>query len=98
MLAPAAPLGIANTTFRRNFPDTCAELADTARNAASSGGDAYNRIKVENARLRREKRDLAHQLELALAAVPCLSTDNDRLRTALHEAQAVTPYADHRAG
>ncbi|MEU3742503.1 hypothetical protein AB0E78_36260 [Streptomyces sp. NPDC032198] len=92
VLALATHLGLANTTFRRNFPDTCAELSATAR--ASNGAqdaDAYTRLKTDNARLRRENRDLTAELDLAIAAIQRLSTDNERLRTALHDARAVTP-------
>ncbi|MFD4478325.1 hypothetical protein ACFWPU_19780 [Streptomyces sp. NPDC058471] len=90
VLALATHLGLANTTFRRNFPDTCAELSATAR-ASNGAQDADARLKTDNARLRRENRDLTAELGLAIAAIQRLSTDNDRLRTALHAARAVTP-------
>ncbi|MEU8489491.1 hypothetical protein [Streptomyces sp. NPDC048641] len=92
VLALATRLGLANTTFRRNYPDICAELAAaTATPSAQKASDAYSTLQADNARLRRDKRDLTKQLELAIAAVQRLSVDNDRLRTALHEAHSVTP-------
>ncbi|MGW4729590.1 hypothetical protein ACWEQC_10470 [Streptomyces shenzhenensis] len=52
--------------------------------------NAYSSLKAGNARLRRDKRELAEQLELALAANQRLSVGNARLRTALNEARAVS--------
>ncbi|MGW3313003.1 hypothetical protein ACWDG9_41245 [Streptomyces sp. NPDC001073] len=48
MLALATQLGLANTIFRRNFPDICAELAAIVAAAGhSAGADAYTKIKME---------------------------------------------------
>ncbi|MFI1414978.1 hypothetical protein ACH4Y0_34365 [Streptomyces sp. NPDC020707] len=47
-----------------------------------AAADTYTALKTDNARLRRDQRDLAQQLDLALAAIQRLSIDNDRLRTA----------------
>ncbi|WP_331750430.1 MULTISPECIES: hypothetical protein [unclassified Streptomyces] len=92
VLALATRLGLANTTFRRNFPTVCAELSAVARSGdGGPAADAYTTVKTDNARLRRENRDLKRELDLAIAATQRLSTDNDRLRTALHDARAVTP-------
>ncbi|MET8248711.1 hypothetical protein ABZV31_32595 [Streptomyces sp. NPDC005202] len=93
VLALATRLQVANTTFRRNFPNVCAELARPASTPQTSqrAADAYTQVKVDNDRLRRANRDLTHQLDLALAAIQRLSIDNNRLRTALHQAAAVTP-------
>jgi hypothetical protein len=91
-LALATRLGLANTTFRRNFPDVCTDLTATpTAPGGTTGADAHTSLKTENARLRRDKRDLTEQLELALAAIQRLSVDNDRLQTALHQARSVTP-------
>ncbi|WP_030670010.1 hypothetical protein [Streptomyces rimosus] len=49
------------------------------------------RLKTDNARLRRDKRDLTGELELAIATIQRLSMDNDRLRTVPHEARPVAP-------
>ncbi|MFK0258661.1 hypothetical protein [Streptomyces sp. NPDC090445] len=92
VLALATRLGLANTTFRRNFPGICTELSDTPGTAGgTAAADAYGKVKADNARLRRDNRDLAEQLELAIAAIQRLTIDNDRLQTALHDARAVTP-------
>ncbi|MER5473578.1 hypothetical protein [Streptomyces sp. NPDC002685] len=92
VLALATRLGLANTTFRRNFPDICAELAAAAPTPAGSKAvAAYTALKAGNTRLRRDKRELTEQLELAIAAIQRLSLDSDRLRSALHEARSVAP-------
>ncbi|MGV9362053.1 hypothetical protein [Amycolatopsis sp. NPDC003731] len=89
-LALATRLGLANTTFRRNFPDVCAELARTPRTAADSGAlDAYTRLQEDNARLRRRVRELAEHVELAVATIQRLAIDNSRLHNALAEAHQV---------
>ncbi|MET9141979.1 hypothetical protein [Streptomyces parvulus] len=90
VLALATQLGLANTTFRRNFPQVCDELAGAARTPGANGSDAYSALKADNARLRRAKRDLTAQLELAIAAIQRLTIDNERLRGALHDASVVS--------
>ncbi|MBA4864060.1 hypothetical protein H1V43_22420 [Streptomyces sp. PSKA54] len=87
VLALATRLRVANTTFRRNYPDICDELPrppGTPR--SSSAADAFSRLKADNDRLRRTNRDLTEQLDLAVAAIQRLSIDKDRLRTALNDA------------
>ncbi|MGW2089883.1 hypothetical protein, partial [Streptomyces sp. NPDC001880] len=77
---------LANTTFRRKPPTP----------GSTNGADAYTELKTDNARLRRDKRELAAQLEVAIAAIQRLSIDNEHLRAALHEARAVTPLPRRR--
>ncbi|MGK3208592.1 hypothetical protein [Amycolatopsis sp. MEPSY49] len=90
-LALATRLGLANTTFRRNFPDVCAELGRAPRAAADTGAlDAYTRLQEDNARLRRRNRELTEHVDLAVATIQRLAIDNSRLHTALAEAQQVT--------
>lgn len=97
VLALATSLGLANTTFRRNFPDVCAQLAVSPPTPGSTNGaDAYTGLKTGNARLRRDKRELAAQTEVAIAAIQGLSIDNEHLRAALHEARAVTALPRRR--
>jgi hypothetical protein len=91
VLALAGRLGLANSTFRRNFPDVVAALAATPRPAATTAAaDAFAALQADNARLRRAHRDMAEHLDLAVAAIQRLSIDNDRLRAALDVAQHVT--------
>ncbi|MFF1505669.1 hypothetical protein ACFVZR_39050 [Streptomyces sp. NPDC058316] len=55
MLALATSLGLANTTFRRNFPDVCAQLtASPPTPGSTNGADAYTGLKADNARLLRD--------------------------------------------
>ncbi|MEU9144043.1 hypothetical protein [Streptomyces sp. NPDC048349] len=92
VLALATRLGLANTTFRRNYPDIRAELAAIARTPSGApAADAHSKVQANNALLRRDNRDLAEQLELAMAAIQRLSIDNGLLRAALHDARAATP-------
>ncbi|MFB7462696.1 hypothetical protein ACFCZ1_04150 [Streptomyces sp. NPDC056224] len=58
---------------------------------AAEAVDNFTAVKADNARLRRDKRELAEPLELAIAAIQRLTVDNDRLRTALHEARSIAP-------
>jgi hypothetical protein len=92
VLALATHLDVANTTFRRNFPDIvdrfAAPLPAHRRNRRAE--NAHSRIKADNDRLRAANRDLTQQLDLAINAIQRLSIDNDRLRTALHAAQTIT--------
>jgi hypothetical protein len=96
VLALAGRLGLANSTFRRNFPDVVAELAATPRPAAATAAaataaaDAFAALQADTARLRGAHRDMAEHLDLAVAAIQRLSIDNDRLRAALDVAQHVT--------
>ncbi|MFI8341958.1 hypothetical protein ACIF8W_18100 [Streptomyces sp. NPDC085639] len=54
VLALATRLGLANSTFRRNYPDICAELAAIARTpSGTTAADAYSKGQATNARLRR---------------------------------------------
>ncbi|MEV5200507.1 hypothetical protein [Streptomyces sp. NPDC053720] len=92
----ATRLGLANTTFRRNFPDVYVELSIAPPTGSAVGADAYSRLKTDNARLQRDKRDLAEQLVVAIAAIQRLSVDNETLRDALHTARAVTTLPRRR--
>ncbi|MER5371073.1 hypothetical protein [Streptomyces sp. NPDC002722] len=91
MMALATRLGLANTTFRRNFPTIFAELTRSRpATGAVTSAEAFTALKTEHARLRGDKCDLTQQLDLALAVIQRPSIDNDRLRVALHDVQAVT--------
>ncbi|MCX4681271.1 hypothetical protein OG413_39430 [Streptomyces sp. NBC_01433] len=95
--ALAARPDLANTTFRRNYPGICAELSAIPRAPGDmTAADAHAKVKTDNAQLRRDNRDLAHQLDLAVAAIQRLSIDNDLLQAALHDARAVTALPRHR--
>jgi hypothetical protein len=98
VLGVARRLGLANTTFRRNFPRECAELAvkDTSPQGSHAAG-TYRAAKDEATRLRQANRELTEQLEFALAAIQRLSIDNARLTEALHQARGVTRLPRPRA-
>jgi len=93
VLALAQSLGLANTTFRRHYPDICAELATPARPQnppTSRAGSAHEQLQHTNAALRRKNRELSEHLELAIASIQRLAIDNHRLRRELENTHAVT--------
>jgi AraC-like DNA-binding protein len=95
VLALARHLGLANTTFRRHFPDLTSELTQQ-RSPAPAGADPiasasrFEKIQQENAELRRAWRELAEHLELAIANIQRLTLDNHHLRQQLHAATKIT--------
>jgi AraC-like DNA-binding protein len=95
VLALARHLGLANTTFRRCFPDITTEVAQQ-RSAAppgpdlSDGSSRFEKIQRENTELRRAKLELTEHLELAIANIQRLTLDNHHLRQQLHAATNVT--------
>ncbi|MFG3370318.1 hypothetical protein ACIPWY_39540 [Streptomyces sp. NPDC090032] len=89
VLLLATRLGPVGTAFRRNFPDVCAELSIAAPTGSAVGADACSRQKTDNARLQRDKRDLAAQLKVAIAVIQRLSADNETLRDALPTARTI---------
>ncbi|MET8997137.1 hypothetical protein [Amycolatopsis sp. NPDC004169] len=94
VLALARRLGLANTTFRRNFPNVVAQLAEQA--PAVSGPSAQARLEGAhdlahaNAVLRKQNHDLCRQLNLACAQIQRLALENDQLRELAHAAARVT--------
>jgi hypothetical protein len=95
----AQHFGLANTTFRRNFPDVVALLAQKAPTtvgptARTRPGGARDLVHA-NAVLRTQNRDLRHQLDLACAQIQRLALENDQLRKEAHAAARVTTL-DHR--
>jgi hypothetical protein len=94
VLALARRLGLPNTTLRRRFPDICAELATTRTRTAATArdsGTAYDKLKQDNARLRRSNQQLTEHLDLAIANIQRLTITNHHLRQALETARNVTP-------
>lgn len=92
VLALATRLGLANTTFRRHFPDIVQELTATpARSSAqSSGTTSYAQLKQDNTRLRRDNQDLAEHLELAIAHIQRLTLEAHQMRQQLEAATKIT--------
>jgi hypothetical protein len=101
VLALAQRLGLANTTFRRNFPDVVAQLAQQA--PAAAGPPA--RTKPEGARdlahgnavLRTQNHDLRRQLDLACAQIQRLALENDQLRELAHATARITTLEHGRS-
>ena len=79
VLALARRLGLANTTFRRNFPNVVAQLAQQA--PAAAGPPARTRpeetrdLAHANAVLRTQNHDLLRQLDLACAQIQRLALE-----------------------
>ncbi len=94
VLALARHLGLANTTFRRHFPDITTELTQQ-RSPAPADSDPvaasrFEKIQRENTELRRARRELAEHHELAIANIQRLTLDNHHLRQQLHAATKIT--------
>ncbi|WP_125787168.1 hypothetical protein [Amycolatopsis sp. WAC 01375] len=94
-LAVATRLGLANTTFRRNFPDIVAEFAVAKTTAADSAvaADAFTALRKDNARLRLANQEHTEHLELATATHPTLK-EMIGARRAAARTTASRPAAD----
>jgi transposase-like protein len=94
VLGLARRLGISNATFWRNFREIATEIrqapAPAARPAAGGPPAHQPGLEEHNSRLRRERDQLAGQLEAALAHLRRLTTDNARLRGELEAARGVS--------
>ncbi|MFE0023324.1 hypothetical protein [Amycolatopsis sp. NPDC059021] len=96
VLALAQALGLANTTFRRNYPTVVAalatrrdhNLADAATAPTGPGPEAGSHADSLTL-LRRDNQELRAQLDLACAQIQRLSLDNDALRRQLEAAQHI---------
>ncbi|MFI5593716.1 hypothetical protein ACIA5G_52450 [Amycolatopsis sp. NPDC051758] len=99
VLALAQRLGLANTTFRRNFPNVVAQLAQQAPAAAGpsdrTGHEGARNLAHANAVLRTQNHDLRRQLNLACAQIQRLALENDQLRELAHATARVTTL-EHR--
>lgn len=91
-LTLARRLGLANTTFRRNFPDIAAEIARqaAAHRQAPPPPSRYDQLQQADTRLRQDNRQLREQLELAAAVIQRITLENHRLREQLEAAAKVT--------
>lgn len=94
VLELARRLGLANTTFRRRFPDIARQFRDMARAPdpavpASSIAQRLADLEDRNAEMARTNRQLTENLDLAIANIQRLTLDNYRLRQALESATNV---------
>jgi hypothetical protein len=94
VLALARHLGLANTTFRRNFPVIATELNQDRSQSSSPHGHTsisrFEQLTQDNAKLRRANQELTEHLELAVANIQRLTIDNRRLHRASESASKVT--------
>lgn len=93
VLALASRFGLANTTFRRNFPDLAADLAHQRATGPTSADAAiirFDQLKADNDKLRRDNHELTEHLELTAANIQRLTLENHRLRQHLETATKVT--------
>jgi AcrR family transcriptional regulator len=99
VLAVAKRVGLANTTFRRRFPDLTEQITAGEYDDPRPPADSTASIKDTEAKLRQRNRDLQENLELAIAAIQRLTQDNQGLRQQLEAARVVTPIRPgQRAG
>lgn len=99
VLALASRFGLANTTFRRNFPDIAADLkneraADPV--SAQAATSQFDQLKLDNDKLRRDNHELREHLDLATSNIQRVTLENHRLRQQLEAATKVTRI-DQRA-
>lgn len=96
VLSLARQLGLANTTFRRNFPDIAADLASQAaeRRQAPPEPGHRDQLEEENARLRQENRQLREQIEAAAAVIQRITLVNHQLRQEVEAAAKVARLGD----
>lgn len=88
-LSLARRLGLANTTFRRHFPEIAGRLT-TARTPGTpdrSDTGTADGLRQDVLRLRHDNRNLRDHLELAIANIQRLTIENDQLR---RQAEAVS--------
>jgi hypothetical protein len=81
--ALAATLGLNNTTFWRHFPDIAQELAGLARTERADDDRPLGKVaqmEKDLARLKRDKTQLTHDLDLAKAVIQRLALENAALR------------------
>jgi argininosuccinate lyase len=90
-----AGIRVANTTFRRNFPEIAADLASQAasRQQAPPPPSRHDQLQELSARLRQDNRQLRDQLELAAAVIQRITLENQRLREQLEAASNITTLA-----
>lgn len=89
VLTLARNLGLANTTFRRRYPDVVERLR--ASNRVPAAPDTGPRLVDSHIiRLQQRNRELTDHLELAVASIQRLSIDIRSLRLQLEDATAVT--------
>ncbi|WP_064445169.1 MULTISPECIES: hypothetical protein [Rhodococcus] len=101
VLGLARRLGIANTTLRRNFPETVDELSRQRRIYRSRPTPELptshiNTVVLENMQLRTRNRELTEQIALASSQIQQLSLEAHQLRTELHHRTAVTTISTPR--
>lgn len=82
VLALAHRLGLANTTFRRNYPGIVAELTRQAatRQLPESAVSRYEQLQQTGTQLRSDNQRLRDHLDLAAAVIQRLTLENQRLR------------------
>jgi hypothetical protein len=96
VLTLARQVGLANTTFRRNFPDIAADLARQAaeRRQTPPPPSRYDQLQQTTAQLRQENQELRGQLELAYAVIQRITLENQRLRQQAEAAANITRLSD----
>jgi hypothetical protein len=75
VLALAKRVGVANTTFRRQFADITEQITTEEPAAPTSSANSISRAANTEAKLRQRNQDLHENLELAIAAVQRLTLE-----------------------
>ncbi|MFJ2377141.1 hypothetical protein ACIOZL_31090 [Streptomyces sp. NPDC087769] len=91
VLALATRLGLANTTFRRNFPTICAELTRSRpATGAATSADAFTALKTEHARPSGTSATSPNSSTSLSRSSSAPASTTTGFRVALHDVQAVT--------
>jgi hypothetical protein len=102
VLALAHQLGLANTTFRRHFPDIARELGQirrtpTPEHTSSAARNPCTKLQERNAKLGRDNAALTEHLELAIANIQRLTLETHQLREQLEAATKITRIKPQRS-
>jgi hypothetical protein len=95
----ARHFGLANTTFRRHFPDIAGQLTATTTEGTpdNTAPGQLEVLRNDLARLRQHNRHLHDHLELAVANIQRLTTDNHHLRELLEAARGIRHLPNPKA-
>ena len=96
VVAMAKRVGLANTTFRRQFADITEQIRTEEPAAPTASTDPTCATANTAARVRQRNQDLQENLELAIAAIQRLTLENHKLRQDLEAARAVTAIGSAR--
>lgn len=88
VLAMARQFGMANTTFRRLYPEVVQDI-QAHHHSDPASAEPDNTAQEKILKLREKNRDLKENLEFAIAAIQRLTLENADLRSTLESAAGI---------